>query len=220
MYPRSATAQGTRHRLSRTARRAVIEDAAARLFAEQGYAATTFVQIAATAGVTKQLLYQHVSSKRELHLSLLARHRDALIGQIAPAMNTPGTAAERIHHTLDAWFSYLEDQPHAARLLFRDVTGDPEIEAFHEQMRNAARAANRSLLHNDTTFAIQPDEAELVAEIVRAATVGLALWWADHPEVPRNRIVDIGARTLTHGLLTYARPARRKDTTHHSQPSQ
>jgi AcrR family transcriptional regulator len=39
--------------------------------------------------VTKQLLYQHVSSKRELYLSLLARHRDDLLARIGAAIADP-----------------------------------------------------------------------------------------------------------------------------------
>lgn len=163
--------------------------------------AATLQQIAAAAGVSKQLLYQHVSSKRELHLSLLAHHRDGIIGRIGAEMATPGTATDRIRRTLDSWFGYLEDHRDAARLLFRDVTGDPAIEAFHDEMRASARAANAKILRDDPAFDVQPDEIELLAELVRAATVGLALWWTDHPDVPRGHVVDIAARALTNGLV-------------------
>lgn len=190
-----------RRRLPRAERRALIEQAAERLFAEQGYAATTLEQIALAAGVTKQLLYQHVASKRELHLALLAKHRDALIGRIAPGMAAPGTTTERLRRTLDSWFSYVEEHPYAARLLFRDTTGDPEIEAFHREMRATARAANVAVLQGDPALGGAPDDIELLAELVRSATVGLALWWNDHRDVPRTQVVDVAARTFTTGVV-------------------
>lgn len=45
-------------RLSAVERRALIEDAAARLFAERGYGATTVEDIVAEAGVSKPMLYR------------------------------------------------------------------------------------------------------------------------------------------------------------------
>jgi AcrR family transcriptional regulator len=50
---------GRRRRLQKPERRRLIEEAASRLFAEHGYAETRLDDIAAAAGVTKQLLYQH-----------------------------------------------------------------------------------------------------------------------------------------------------------------
>jgi len=193
-----------RGRLTRPERRAVIEDAAAQLIAQQGYAATTLLQIAGAAGVTKQLLYQHVSSKRELYLSLLARHRDGLLARIGAAMAEPGDPAARIRGTLDDWFSYLEEHPHAARLLFRDVTGDPEIEAFHDSMRASARTANAEVLRR-LAPSDDPVDVEILAELIRAATVGLALWWIEHPEVPRSQLVRIASRTFVDAVTRSSR---------------
>ncbi len=49
-------------RLSRRERRQVIEQAAARLFAERGYDATPFEAIASAADVTRAVLYDHFPS--------------------------------------------------------------------------------------------------------------------------------------------------------------
>lgn len=194
-----------RGRLTRPERRAVIEDAAAQLIAQQGYAATTLLQIARAAGVTKQLLYQHVSSKRELYLSLLSHHRDGLLARIGAPTTEPDDPAARIRGTLDDWFSYLEEHPHAAGLLFRDVTGDPEIEAFHERMRATARAATADALRR-LAPSDDPVEIEILAELIRAATVGLALWWIEHPEVPRSQLVRIASRTFVDAVARSSRP--------------
>jgi hypothetical protein len=31
---------------------------------------------------------------------------------------------------------------------------------------------------------------EMAAEVIRSALTGLAIWWIDHPEVPREKIVQ------------------------------
>ena len=130
---------GIRRRLKKPERRALIEDAASRLFAEHGYAETRLEDIAAAAGVTKQLLYQHFPSKKALHLALLAKHRDEILERLTESMSTPGPLAERLPRVLDDWFAYVEEHPYASALLFRDTTGDPDVQAFYRDNHAAAR---------------------------------------------------------------------------------
>lgn len=189
-----------RRRLPRAQRRRVIEEAASRLFAEHGYAETRLDDIAAAAGVTKQLLYQHFPSKKALHLALLAKHRDEILGVLSASMSEPGPLAERLPRVLHDWFGYVEEHPYASALLFRDTTGDPEVQAFYRQNHAAARAANVALLTAEPELRIPADRLEPLAELMRSATTGLAVWWGEHPEVPRTTIVDVTVDLLARGL--------------------
>jgi AcrR family transcriptional regulator len=189
-----------RRRLQKAERRRVIEDAASALFAERGYAETRLEDIAAAAGVTKQLLYQHFRSKKELHMALLAKHRDGVIGRLAAGMSRPGPLAERIRRTTDDWFAYVEENPYASAMLFRDTTGDPDLQAFHRELQATARAANAALLRAEPGLDIPEERVEPLAEFIRSAITGLALWWGDHPEVPRATVVDVAVGALMRGL--------------------
>src|SRR3954468_19755817 len=195
----------TRRRLTRPERRRVIEDAASELFAERGYADTRLEEIAAAAGVTKQLLYQHFRSKQELHLALLAKHRDGLLARLAGGMAAPGTLAERLRRTTDDWFAYVEEHPYASAMLFRDTTGDPVVQAFYRELQASARQANALLLATDRELDVAPERVEPLAELIRAAVVGLALWWAEHPEVPRGVVVDVAVDAITGAVTAAAR---------------
>ena len=187
-------------RLPADQRRAVIEEAAARLFAERGYAATRLDDIAAAANVTKPMLYRHFESKKALHLALLAKHRDELLGRIVETAGSWESLQSRLPTILDAWFAYVEEHPYAWRMLFRDTTGDPEIQAFHKELHASARAVTVGLFEASEEIEIPDHEVEALAELVRSATTGLALWWLDHPEVPRAVLVDVLSRVLR-GLL-------------------
>jgi AcrR family transcriptional regulator len=178
----------------------VIEDAASALFAEHGYAETRLADIAAAAGVTKQLLYRHFRSKKELHLALLASHRDAVIGRVAAGMSRPGPLAERIRNTVDAWFAYVEENPYASAMLFRDTTGDPELQAFHRELHATARGANAALLRAEPGLRIPEERLEPLAEFIRSAITGLAVWWGENPDVPRATLVDVTVDVLIRGL--------------------
>jgi AcrR family transcriptional regulator len=190
----------TRRRLKKSERRAVIEDAASALFAEHGYAETRLEDIAAAAGVTKQLLYQHFSSKRELHMALLAKHRDELLHGTAEEMARPGTLLERLSRVMERWFGYVEEHPYAMAMLFRDTTGDAELQRFHRELQASAREANVRLIRAEPELRIAPDMIEPVAEFARAGSTGLALWWAENRDVPRATVVEAAVDMLVGGL--------------------
>ena len=59
-------------RLPAAERREQLLRTAVAVFAEHGYHATSMNDVAEAAGVTKPVLYQHFSSKRELFIELLA----------------------------------------------------------------------------------------------------------------------------------------------------
>jgi AcrR family transcriptional regulator len=189
-----------KRRLRKAERREVIEKAASALFAEHGYAGTRLEDIAAAAGVTKQLLYQHFPSKKALHMALLAKHRDELLAGLAQDMATSGPLAERLPRVLDRWFAYVEEHPYALAMLFRDTTGDPEVQAFYRELQASARRANVALLRAEPELEVPEEQIEPLAEFARSAATGLALWWAEHREVPRAILVDVTAGMLVRGL--------------------
>ena len=48
----------------------------------------------------------------------------------------------------------------------------------------------------------------MAAEIMRAGLGGLAIWWAEHPDVPREQIVDGAVNVLWVGFeQVSSRPA-------------
>jgi AcrR family transcriptional regulator len=191
---------GGRRRLPKAQRRELIEEAASALFAEHGYPGTRLKDIAAAAGVTKQLLYQHFPSKKALHMALLAKHRDELLAGLAQDMAMPGPLAERLPRVLDRWFAYVEEHPYALAMLFRDTTGDPEVQSFYRELQASARRANVALLRGEPELDVPEEQIEPLAEFARSATTGLALWWAEHRDVPRATLVEVAAGMLVHGF--------------------
>jgi AcrR family transcriptional regulator len=188
-----------RKRLPPDERRALIEDVAAKLFAERGYAATRLEEIAAAANVTKPVLYRHFDSKKALYLALLAKHIEQLPRFVDPAVGSEPLAA-RLPAILDGWFAYVQERPHAWKMIFRDTTGGEEIQAVRRRAQESARVVLADLLRAQPELSIPEEEVEPTAELLRTAMAGLALWWLDHPDVPREVLVDLVTRTFR-GLL-------------------
>lgn len=197
-------ARKPRRRLSAAARREVIATAAAELFAERGYRGASIEEIARRSGVTPPVVYEHFESKRDLYRDLLERHfaelrevwREHFVGE--------GPAEQRVARSFDAWFAYVEAHPFAGRVLFRYST-DPEIESIHAEVAARSREAILPLFAAEPGAAnvagsVQGEGIEMVWVVLRGVLQGLAVWWSEHPDVPRERVVRTAMNALWVGF--------------------
>ena len=162
-------------------------------------------EIARRSGISPPVLYDHFPSKLELHRRLLERTRNELLeiwrehlfGDDAPA-------DVRFSQAIEAWATYIEAHPYAARMYFRGGAGDAEAEAVHREIQDQARVALGVLLSREPGVehlaGSGQEELELAAEIIRSGLTGLAMWWSDHPHVPREQIVRAAVNVLWRGL--------------------
>ncbi|HEX2050147.1 MAG TPA: TetR/AcrR family transcriptional regulator [Actinomycetota bacterium] len=190
-----------RTRLGAEARRELIVSAAVRLFAERGFHGVSLDEIAAEAGVTKPVLYDHAVSKIDLYSGLLEREHDELVAYVAEHVEG-GTVEERATSALRTLFDWAQDRPCSWRLLFDDdVTGDPHVASLHAavRMRVNLEVAVR-LLAATPAESRDPLEVEMVGAVVGGAARSLVRWWCDHPGVPKERVVEAAAGVVSHGL--------------------
>jgi TetR/AcrR family transcriptional regulator len=101
--------------------REAIHDAAVKLFAKQGYAATTTREICARAAVTKPVLYYHFGSKEQLFYELMLDAHNEFRKEITRASHRGKTAREKLIEVLTADFAQTRRDPGHARLHFRVV---------------------------------------------------------------------------------------------------
>lgn len=92
-------------RLPKELRRQQLILSALRVFSSQGYHITTMNHIASAADVTKPVLYQHFTSKRELYLAVLDEQITGLVQQIAAALHGTEVNRERVENALSAFLS-------------------------------------------------------------------------------------------------------------------
>src|SRR5829696_7835416 len=119
-------ARPVRRRLPAHERRKLILDAALRTFASQGYDGASMDEIAAAAGVSKAVVYDHVASKRELYMQLLETIRvdlEAVVEQALDAGDPPGAGEPRVRAGVGAFFQFVEQHPQACRLLLLELQG-------------------------------------------------------------------------------------------------
>ena len=91
-----------------------IQDTALRLFARQGFEATTLAQIAGTVGIRKPSLYNHIDSKEALFLELVERveARFFEVQDASLARHAQAGVEQRLRALVEALsdFIFTEDQ--------------------------------------------------------------------------------------------------------------
>lgn len=193
-----------RRRLSAPERRELIELAAIGVFAERGYRGASMDEIAKRSGVSVPVVYDHFASKLDLYRRLLERSRNALLEMWGAHLFGEEPAEERIPRAIDAWARFVEDNRDAARMYFREAAGDADADAVHREIRDQARVALGVLLGRLVDEPRGQEQLEMAGEVIRSGLVGLAIWWHEHPHVPREDIVRTALDVLWSGYLREA----------------
>jgi AcrR family transcriptional regulator len=116
--------------------------AAARLFANQGYTATTMQQVAEAAGLGKATLYHYVRDKPALLAAIAGGHvarLEALVGEVAAESLPPEPHLARL---IERFLRAYAHAQHEHRVLTEDVKflPAPEREALLEGQRRVVQA--------------------------------------------------------------------------------
>ena len=120
--PEKTTAPG-RVRMTSAQRREQLIKVARNLFAEHGVEATSVEEIAATAGVSKPIVYEHFGSKDGLYAVVVDREVQRLETAINQALTTPGARyREIIERGALALLDYIDECPEGFRIISRDST--------------------------------------------------------------------------------------------------
>ena len=99
-------------RMSSAERRRQVLDVGLEVFGRHGYHQTSMSALAAEAGVTKPVLYQHFASKHDLFAEVLAETGDRLMRAIE-ASEVEETPRRRVEAGFRSCFRLLEAQPRA-----------------------------------------------------------------------------------------------------------
>ncbi|MGD8860095.1 MAG: TetR/AcrR family transcriptional regulator [Myxococcales bacterium] len=97
--------------------RAAIMAAAARLFAERGYNATSVRAVVEHAGCKKPTLYYYFANKEHLFLEVIESSCAQLNALVESALATEGNVRQRLHRALSAYLAHVREDPTLLRLL-------------------------------------------------------------------------------------------------------
>ena len=115
-------------------RPATILACALAVFTERGYHKTSMDDIAAAAGVSKPILYQHFAGKRELYLGMLQDSVEAVSAGVAAAVAAATNDADRVRAAFAYYFEAVDQADHGFRLIFEsDLTQDSDVRSHVDE---------------------------------------------------------------------------------------
>jgi AcrR family transcriptional regulator len=134
-------------RLPAARRRRQLLDVALRVFAEHGFHAASMNDIALQAGVTKPVLYQHFTSKRELFTELLTDVGRDLQDTITKAVAGAEGPHEMVELGFAAYFEYVDQHRDAFTLFYGGTLArDDEFAEVVHQVEAALAALVAGLI--------------------------------------------------------------------------
>lgn len=169
-------------RLPAAERRTQLLETAVSVFAEHGYHATSMNDVAEAAGVTKPVLYQHFTSKRELFVELLTDIGSRLRETIAKATADATGPRQQVEDGFRAYFTWVQDNTDAFRVLFGSgARRDPEFSAF-------ARDVENSIADNVAALIVVRDQPAEHRQLLAFGIVGMTeaacRYWLAHDQQP------------------------------------
>jgi AcrR family transcriptional regulator len=134
-------------RLAPDERRRQLLDVACTEFAERGFYATSMDDLAAAAGITKPVFYQHFPSKRALFIAVLEDVGGRLLAVLTDATSSAQTGRDRVAEGFAAYFRFVEEDRAAFRLLFgASARNDAEFADVVDEVLAAAADAVSTLI--------------------------------------------------------------------------
>ena len=189
-------------RMPRAQRRAQLLELATRVFTEKGFQSTSMDDIAAAAGVTKPVLYQHFDSKEKLYVEVLDIIATSMIDEVRTIGEGEGNTITRVRAGLHRFYEFV-----ALDNSLRLFTG-------HEQISEAVRQKVATVLDRmaielagvlTASRHVGAEESRVLGRGVIAVTQTTAQLLQDAAdETERETILDTMTTSVVHGLTGFA----------------
>jgi AcrR family transcriptional regulator len=187
--------------MSGTQRREQLLDVGRSLFAERGYDGTSTEEIAAKAGVSKPVVYEHFGGKEGLYAVVVDREVARLLDRITASL-AGHHPRELLEQAAGALLGYIEDDSDGFRILVRDSPVASSTGTFASMISDIAVQVEHIL---GGEFTVRGFDARL-AGLYSQALVGMVAltgqWWLDARRPERDEVaahlVNLAWNGLSH----------------------
>lgn len=179
--------------------RELILDAAERLMATRGYAATSISDIRKACGLPASSIYWHFGSKQGVLAAVMERGAERFFGAI-PRHGDPSGAPE-VEVQLSTTAKLLSEHPEFLRLLYLlalERTDDLAVGAALRKVRDTAIAGFRAAIETLLPPGVPPEKAARVLDELAALATALSdgVFLADHLEPDSTDVERMYRRLL------------------------
>ena len=170
--------RGGRGRMTGKERRAQLVEVGRRLFAEKGLEGTSVEEIAANAGVSKPVVYEHFGGKEGLYAVVVDREMQRLLDGVTGAL-TGGHPRELLEQAALALLDYVEEHADGFRILVRDSGVGTSTGTFASLISDIATQVEHILGRQFKARGFDPKFAPMYSQMLVGMTALTGQWWLD-----------------------------------------
>ncbi len=169
-------------------RREQLLDVGRALFAERGYDGTAVEEIAARAGVSKPVVYEHFGGKEGLYAVVVDREVQRLLDTFTNALTGDNSKLLLEQATL-ALLTYIEDEPNGFRILVRESpVGLERSGGFATIMSDVASQVEYILARQFKERGFETKLAALYSQALVGMVALTGQWWLDNRKPKRDEV--------------------------------
>jgi AcrR family transcriptional regulator len=178
----------TKVRMSGQERREQLLAVGRKLFASKGFEAVSVEEIAAKAGVSKPVVYEHFGGKEGLYAVLVDREMNELLGSISDALT--GTNARLLLEQAGlALFDYIDSCPDGFRILVRDSPVSQDSGSFASLIVDVAAQVEHLLAREFSAHKINSKLAPMYSQMLVGMVALTGQWWLDVRKPKKEEVV-------------------------------
>src|ERR1700689_1765861 len=159
-------------------RREQLLDIGRRLFAERGLHGTSIEEIAARAGVSKPVVYEHFGGKEGLYAVVVDREVGSFLSMATELLNGEDTM-EKFEVAAVALLRYIEDNSDGFRILVRDSPPASGSGSFGSLISDIASQVEYILGDVLKQRGYDPKFAPMYAQMLVGMVAFTGQWWLD-----------------------------------------
>jgi AcrR family transcriptional regulator len=168
-------------------RRQQLLDVGRSLFAERGFEATSTEEIAARAGVSKPIVYEHFGGKEGLYAVVVDREMQSLLDRMTGAL-TAGHPRALLEQAALALLTYVEDETDGFRILVRDSPVATSIGTFSSLLNDIASQVEYILAREFKARGFEPKLAGLYSQALVGMVALTGQWWLEARRPKRDEV--------------------------------
>ena len=182
-------------------RREQLLDIGRRLFAERGLDGTSIEEIAAQAGVSKPVVYEHFGGKEGLYAVVVDREVDRFLRMATESLQGEDTM-EKFEAAAVTLLRYIEDNSDGFRILVRDSHPASVSGTFGSLISDIASQVEYLLADVLKVRGYDPKLAPMYAQMLVGMVAFAGQWWLDARK-PRLEevaadLIDLAWNGLSH----------------------
>ncbi|MFF4773843.1 TetR family transcriptional regulator, partial [Microtetraspora fusca] len=177
----------SRRRMTGAERREQLIQIGRALFAEKGFDGTSVEEIAASAKVSKPVVYEHFGGKEGIYAVVIDREMQRLLTLVTQALSA-SHALVKLERAALALLQYIEESSEGFRILVRDSHAASGTGTFASLISDIASQVEDVLADEFKERGYDPKLAPMYAQMLVGMTALTGQWWLDVRKPRREEV--------------------------------